>query len=190
MSKPPLLRSDAKSEQSPQVLPPAIRLVGAFKDATDSTRGQADARDEAFEVESLLIAAACSFDALSRFYELWYQAVYCDTPAQLPGPEQTLLDGYQTWLDGADRIRDRVNALKASEFESPEIRTFESRYHDAIGTLDDARARREIDREAIRADRLEMLATKVRPTQDPRAAQEAIIAAHGKLPRALSFEGD
>jgi len=171
-------------------VPPAIRLAQAFKDAADSTRAQADAIDEAFEVESLLIAAACSFDALSQSHELWHQAVYCETPAQLAGPEQPLLDGYQTWLDGAERVRDRVTALKESGFESPELRAFKSHYRDAIGILDDAQARREIDREAIRADRLEVLVNKLKPTQETRAAHEAIIAKEGKLPRGFGYLED
>jgi hypothetical protein len=165
MSQPPQILTDARSDSVPHVAPPAIRLVRAFKDATDATRGQSHPEDEVFEVESLLIAAACSFDALSRFHELWHQAVHGDTPAQLPGPEQTILDGYETWLDAADAIRERVHALKASGFESPQVGTFESCCGNARGIRDDARDRRAIDREAIRADRLEVLSRTVRPTQ-------------------------
>jgi hypothetical protein len=165
MSKPPQLRTDPAQVVVAVTTPAPIRLVQVFKEAVELSRRLEVIEEEVFEVESLLIAAVCSFDALCRHDEHWHQGVYGDPPVRLAGPEQTLLDGYDIWRDAADAVEARVTALEARGFESARFDTFRSACHKVDALRRDARSRQAIDRRALRVDRLEGLAAKVRPSQ-------------------------
>jgi hypothetical protein len=165
MSKPPLIQTDVPSAVVTEPEPAALRLVLAFMDAVGSSPRRADIFEEAFEVESLLIAAVYSLEAWLRFNEHWHQGVYNDPPVRSAGSEPMLLDGYDAWIFAADLLLSRMTALRSTGFEPGLVVRFQSLYEKARGLWADARDRETLDREAVRVDRLASLASKVKPLQ-------------------------
>jgi hypothetical protein len=148
-------------------VPPAIRLVLAFKDAAEAAREVGPPQAEVCTVEGLLIAADAAFTALARFADLWHDCAYSDPPWAGPGEEQAVLDGYEVWLDAADPIRDRLNRLTETGYESEWAGRFQAHYRLAQAFWDDALARRHLERDALRADQLVELATRLAARPSP-----------------------
>lgn len=145
--------------------PPAIRLVHAFKEAVESSQPAGNPSDEAFAVESLLIAANASFAALSRFADLWHDGTYGELPSDEAGEEQTIRDGCEAWIDAADTLFMRLCFLKRTGYESKGAEQFAADHDKARDIRMDALSRREIERKALRADQLADLAARLEPRQ-------------------------
>jgi hypothetical protein len=141
--------------------PPAIRLVEAFVEAIDAAGAGRTLNDEAFFVEGLLIAAEASHDALVRFAGLWFEVSYGDEPSDEASDEEVVLGGYQSWLDAARNLRDRLASLKAKGYESHAADRLDTSIRGAEGVLDDARSRRQLERDALTNEQLADLAAKI-----------------------------
>ena len=165
MSKSMAARTGSAEAPPARAIPPAIRLVLAFKEATESSRPARDPAEEAFEVESLLIAADASFAALSRFADLWHAEIYGESPSQGAGEEQVVLDGYDDWVDAAVLVLDRLAVLAKSGYESAWEGRFEKQFQRARREQGDALRRHQSERGALRAEQLSALAARLSPRQ-------------------------
>jgi hypothetical protein len=167
MSKSASERTGHAGSSAPIAVPPAIRMVLAFKEAVESPHPDHHAADEAFAVESLLIAANESFVALSRFTDLWHDATYGESPSAAVGEEQTVLDGYRAWLDAAALLSVRLLRLRltAAGDKSENVERFEAYGVEAVAVWNDHLSRRQAEREALRTDELAELAARLKPRQ-------------------------
>jgi hypothetical protein len=155
---------------APLNVPPAIRLVLAFKEAMESSRRAQNPSDESFVVEGLLIAANASFSALSQFADLWHEGTYGESPSDEAGEEQPILDGYEVWRDAAGPLLVRLRRLtevalsgQFASYQSEGAVLFETHCHDAMAVLNDTLSRRQAEQEALHADQLAELAAKLKP---------------------------
>lgn len=147
-------------------VPPPIRLVHAFAEAVDASPPSRDVADEAYLVESLLIAATCSFDALSRFASLWHSAAFGDAPSA-EDDEQAVAEGYDAWLEGAQPLFERLHRLERASYETSLFTRFESDYGAARSAQRDVRHRRDVEKTALSSKQLAALVAKLKSRDTP-----------------------
>jgi hypothetical protein len=146
--------------------PHPIRLILAFRSAVDSSPPRPDLGEEAALVESLMIAAVSSFEALARFEDLWFAAAYGDASQPLAFDERDIADGYDSWLDGAQPLIERLQRLADAEYDSRMAGTFRAFYQGARSSWNDAHNRRKLEQHALKSRDLADLASRLGPRQD------------------------
>jgi hypothetical protein len=156
----------AKQTEPAAGSPPPIRLVLAFRDAVDASPPRPELGGEAALVESLMIAAVSSLEALMRFRDLWFAAAYGDLGQPLPCDERVVFDGYDSWLDGAQPLMERLRRLEDADYDSPSAAAFRARYQQARASWNDAHNRRNLEQHALKANDLAELASRLGPRQE------------------------
>ena len=85
-----------------------------------------------------------------------------------------MLDGYDTWLDAAHPLWERVVVLTQAKYESRATTMFDRDYHEARRIWNEARERLRIEREALGGEQLRKLAEKLaRLPRDPESEDRA-----------------
>jgi hypothetical protein len=167
MSESASKRTDQAGTPESLAVPAAIRLVHAFRDAVEASKRRQSRADEVFVVKDLLVAAGASFTAVSGYADLWHAGTYGKTPSAEAGDEQTVVDGYEAWLDGADPLLERLVRLpvKAGSPLAETVERFMANHRAARDVLNDARDRRILEGGTLRTDQLIELAGRLKPRQ-------------------------
>jgi hypothetical protein len=139
-------------------LPAPIRLVHAFREASESSKPGDDPSQEALAIEILLIAGDASFVTLSRLDDLTYQVLYGGECQGDSVDRNVVEEGYEAWLDAADFLVERMRKLESMAYESETFAKFWKARAEAVD-------RRRLDRQALRNDQLARLAGKLKTLQ-------------------------
>ena len=172
LMKPKPKPKDKKQSPGSAALLPPIRLVHAFKEASKSSKPEADPSDEALAVEMLLIVSSASFAALSRLDDLAYQVIYGGENSGGSVDRRIVEEGYDTWLDAADSLVERLRKLENFGYESESIKAFWTAHVEALSFRNEIRERKQLERQAARSDQLASLAARLEVREKARLAHD------------------
>ncbi len=161
MSDKEAISSPAETTGTPGQIPPAIRLVAAFKDSVQASRALSDPAEEALDVENLIIAADASFEALGRYADLVHALRCGDLGPEANQDDSSVEGGYDNWYDAASVLLDRVRWLWRIEYECRGDKTLAGHHRSARDVMDEFQLRREADKGALSTGRLSALALKL-----------------------------
>jgi hypothetical protein len=74
-------------------------------------------------------------------------------------------EGYEAWLDAAELLLDRINALELMAYESESFASFRMAQEKARSFLNEARERRRLERQALGSEQLAQLAGRFKSSQ-------------------------